>query len=89
MNIDIKRIAKLSMLSIPEKDIARFENDMQNIVGMVDKLPDVNDMDLSLDTSSPMRLREDKVCQTISRTDILQNAPQMEAGCFVVPRVVE
>ncbi len=89
MNIDIKKVAKLSRLTISEEDIPRFQADMQNIVNMVDRLPDVTDMTLSLDPSNPMPLREDKVISTITRKEILQNAPMMEAGCFVVPKVVE
>ncbi len=89
MNIDIKKVAKLSRLTISEEDIPRFQADMQNIVNMVDRLPDVTDMTLTLDPSNPMPLREDKVIATTTRKEILQNAPMMEAGCFVVPKVVE
>ncbi len=89
MNIDIKKIARLSRLTIGEQDIPRFERDMQNIVGMVDRLPDVSDMTLDLDSSRPMSLRPDRVEASPSRSEMMQNAPRVEAGCFVVPKVVE
>ncbi|MFA9381645.1 MAG: aspartyl/glutamyl-tRNA amidotransferase subunit C, partial [Acetanaerobacterium sp.] len=71
------------------QDIPRFEQDMQNIVNMVDRLPDVSDMTLALDPENPMLLRADRIVVTATRSDVLQNAPQVEAGCFVVPKVVE
>lgn len=89
MKIDIKRIAKLSRLTIRDDEIPRFETDMHNIVKMVDKLPDVTDVTLALDPNKPMTLREDEAVRTASREEILQNAPRVEAGCFVVPKVVE
>ncbi|SDN36595.1 Asp-tRNA(Asn)/Glu-tRNA(Gln) amidotransferase subunit GatC [Acetanaerobacterium elongatum] len=89
MNIDIKKVAKLSRLKISEQDIPKFERDMQSIVDMVDKLPDVSDLTLSLDRNDPMVLREDVIGASVKRTDMLKNAPQVEAGCFVVPKVVE
>ncbi len=89
MNIDIKKVAKLSRLRISEEDIPKFEKDMQNIVDMVDKLPDVSDLTLTLDRNNPMALRADEIGVSIKRAEMLQNAPQVEAGCYVVPKVVE
>ena len=40
MNIDIKHIAKLARLRIEDDQLDKFESEMQNIVGMVEKLPD-------------------------------------------------
>lgn len=89
MNIDIKHIAKLSRLTIDEDKLEKFEADMQKIVGMVDKLPDIND-ELSLDTSNPLRLREDKaVSGKFTRNELLANAASVQAGCLVVPKTVE
>ncbi len=89
MNIDIKKVAKLSRLRISEQDIPKFERDMRNIVDMVDRLPDTSDLTLSLDQTNPMALREDVIGDSVNRADMLKNAPQVEAGCYVVPRVVE
>ena len=40
MNIDIKHIAKLARLRIEDDQLDKFESEMENIVGMVEKLPD-------------------------------------------------
>lgn len=89
MNIDIKHIAKLARLHIEDDQLEKFESEMQNIVGMVEKMPDIED-EMTLDPSNPMRLREDKAVQDkFTRQELMQNAPQVKAGCLVVPKTVE
>ena len=48
MNIDIKHIAKLARLRIEDDQLDKFESEMENIVGMVEKLPDIQD-EMTLD----------------------------------------
>ena len=89
MNIDIKHIAKLSRLRIEEDKLEDFETQMQNIVNMVENLPDIED-ELVLDEKNPMILREDKaVTDKYTRQELMANAPQVKAGCLVVPKTVE
>lgn len=89
MNIDIKHIAKLSRLRIEDDKAAKFEKDMQSIVDMVERLPDIDD-ELVLNKDEPMRLREDKAeTGKFTRDELLKNAPQVQAGCLVVPKTVE
>ena len=80
MNIDIKHIAKLSRLRIEDSELEKFEKEMQNIVDMVEKLPDIDD-ELILDAANPMRLREDvAVNDKFTRNELLKNAPHVQAG---------
>ena len=58
MNIDIKHIAKLARLRIEDDQLDKFESEMENIVGMVEKLPDIQD-EMTLDPDNPMILRKD------------------------------
>lgn len=89
MNIDIKRIAKLARLRIEDDQLDKFESEMQNIVGMVEKLPDIQD-EMTLDPDNPMILRKDVAVQDkFTRQELMQNAPQVKAGCLVVPKTVE
>lgn len=89
MNIDIKHIAKLARLRIEDDQLDKFESEMQNIVGMVDKLPDIQD-EITLDPDNPMILRKDVAVQDkFTRQELMQNAPQVKAGCLVVPKTVE
>ena len=89
MNIDIKHIAKLARLRIEDDQLDKFESEMENIVGMVEKLPDIQD-EMTLDPDNPMILRKDVAVQDkFSRQELMQNAPQVKAGCLVVPKTVE
>ena len=89
MNIDIKHIAKLARLRIEDDQLDKFESEMENIVGMVEKLPDIQD-EMTLDPDNPMILRKDvDVQDKFTRQELMQNAPQVKAGCLVVPKTVE
>lgn len=89
MNIDIKHIAKLARLRIEDDQLDKFESEMENIVGMVEKLPDIQD-EITLDPDNPMILRKDVAVQDkFTRQELMQNAPQVKAGCLVVPKTVE
>ncbi len=89
MNIDIKHIAKLARLKIEDDQLEKFESEMQNIVNMVENLPDIDD-ELVLDEKNPMMLRKDKaVTDKYTRQELMANAPQVKAGCLVVPKTVE
>ncbi|MFQ9432526.1 MAG: Asp-tRNA(Asn)/Glu-tRNA(Gln) amidotransferase subunit GatC [Ruminococcus bicirculans (ex Wegman et al. 2014)] len=89
MNIDIKHIAKLARLRIEDDQLDKFESEMENIVGMVEKLPDIQD-EMTLDPDNPMILRKDVAVQDkFTRQELMQNAPQVKAGCLVVSKTVE
>ena len=89
MHIDIKHIAKLARLRIEDDQLDKFESEMENIVGMVEKLPDIQD-EMTLDPDNPMILRKDVAVQDkFTRQELMQNAPQVKAGCLVVPKTVE
>lgn len=89
MNIDIKHIAKLSRLKIEDDKLEEFETQMQNIVNMVEKLPDIDEK-MAMDESNAMILRKDEaVTDKYSRQELMANAPQVKAGCLVVPKTVE
>lgn len=89
MNIDIKHLAKLSRLSVTPEDEQRFEPQMQSIIAMVEHLPQINIDDSLVDPTTPMTCREDVPLNAFKRDDILCNAPQVKAGCVVVPKVIE
>ena len=87
--IDIRHIAKLARLHVEENEIAKFENEMGNIVGMVENLPEFTDTKIPLNEKDAMTLRHDEVKPSMKRDETLANAPATEAGCIVVPQIVE
>lgn len=88
MEIDIKKIAKLSRLAIEPEREEKFQKDMQNIIEMVERLPEMGAGDLSSKVEDAMTLREDEIAPSLPREEVLKNAPQTAAGCVVVPKTV-
>ena len=87
--MDVKRVAKLARLRIPDEKLAKMEADMEDIVRMVENLPDISSSDALIDVNNTMELREDVIVPSYPREAILKNAPKAVAGCIVVPKAVE
>ena len=89
MEIDIKHIAKLAKLSIPDDKVEMFQSQMEGIIEMVENLPDIEMGGALIDPDDTMELREDVVEQSYPRDEMLANAPSMAAGCLLIPKVVD
>lgn len=89
MNIDVKHLASLSRLRISEEEEPKFAVQMQNILTMVENLPALSSTDKLVDPQNPMRCRKDEALPGLKREEILKNAPQVQAGCVVVPKVID
>ncbi len=89
---DVNRIAHLARLSIDEADIAGYAGNLSDILNLVEQMNSVE-----TDAVSPMahpldvtqRLREDTVTEQDRREVFQKNAPEIEAGLFLVPQVIE
>ena len=89
MEIDVRRIAKLAKLDIPEEELPRMERELASIVSMVEKLPELASKESLLDPENTMALRPDVVPPSFPRDEMLKNVPDTAAGCLMVPKVVE
>lgn len=89
MEIDIKKIARLSRLALSAEEEEKFTRDMQAIVTMAAQLPNLEEEDFPLEEQDAMPLREDAIEQSLSSEAILKNAPQSAEECFTVPKTVE
>lgn len=89
MEIDIMRLAKLAKLSIPEEKVEEFREKMENIIQMVENLPDLDTQGSLVDPTNTMELRKDEVQPSFPRNEMLQNAPYTAAGCILIPKVVD
>ena len=89
MEIDIMRLAKLAKLSIPEEKVEEFRKKMEDIIQMVEKLPDLDTQGSLVDPTNTMQLRKDEVQPSFPRNEMLQNAPYTAAGCILIPKVVD
>lgn len=88
MKIDVRHIAKLAKLQLDDDKIPVFEKQMEDILGMVENLPKITGESFAVDPDNVMTLRQDEVLPSLSRDDVLKNAPQKQAGCIVVPKTV-
>lgn len=86
---EVKHIAKLSRLSLSEKELQSFQKDMNDILGYVEILQ-------KIDTSKTPELvrdfggmREDKIRPSLSQEKILKNSAKHDGESFVVPKVVD
>jgi len=95
MQIDdqlISRLELLARLELSDAEKVRLKADLNNILGMVEKL---NDLDV--EGVEPLvylndainRMREDQVANQVSREEALQNAPDQDGTFFRVPKVID
>ena len=89
MEIDIMRLAKLAKLSIPEDKVEEFRKKMEDIIQMVENLPDLDTQGSLVYPTNTMELRKDEVQPSFPRNEMLQNAPYTAAGCILIPKVVD
>ena len=90
---DVEKIAHLARLSITEQEMPTYVGSLSSIVNFVNELSlvdtgDVQPMSHPLD-GQRQRLRPDAVSE-IDQHELYQaNAPSVQAGLYVVPRVIE
>ena len=89
---EVKKIAHLARLNLSDKDIATYAPQLSRILDFIDQLNQVNTDNVeplahSLDLSQ--RLRPDDVTETDLRDKFQGIAPKVEAGLYLVPKVIE
>ena len=90
---DVEKIAHLARLSITEQEMPVYVTSLSSIVDFVDELSradvgSVEPMAHPLD-GQRQRLRPDVVSETDDHEKYQRNAPSVQAGLYVVPRVIE
>jgi aspartyl-tRNA(Asn)/glutamyl-tRNA(Gln) amidotransferase subunit C len=95
MNIDkqtVEKVAQLARLELAEDEKKKLIQDMNKILGFMDKLNEINTdgiEPLVYMTDEINVLREDVICQQISHEQALQNAPKHDQDYFLVAKVIE
>jgi aspartyl-tRNA(Asn)/glutamyl-tRNA(Gln) amidotransferase subunit C len=88
----VDKLAHLSRLQFNETEKVEIKNDLQRVIGFVEKLNE-----LTLDVVEPKLfmsedvnvLREDEIKGSISREEALKNAPLHDEQFFKVPKVIK
>lgn len=94
MYIDVKKIAKLARLTIPDEQIPTLENEISSIIKYIDTLKELDTSDVvptNQVTGLTHVVRQDNVeYNTILTPELaLSNTPQAKDNCFVVKAVFE
>lgn len=89
---DVTRIAHLARIAIDEGEAAHTLNDLNRIFELIGEMEavdvaDIEPMSHAVDVTA--RLREDRVTEPDARARLQAPAPQVEAGLYLVPKVIE
>lgn len=89
---DVVHIAKLANLTLTDKDIKKFQEQLSKIVDYVGKLSKANTSKIeptSQVTGLKNVFREDVIIPSLSQEKILSNAPDIYRGYFKVKAIFE
>jgi aspartyl-tRNA(Asn)/glutamyl-tRNA(Gln) amidotransferase subunit C len=89
---DVARIAKLARIAVSDREIDEVGQQLNTIFGLIEKMQAVDTSNvepMAHPQDVALRLRPDVVTEPDRREAFLAVAPQVEAGLFLVPRVVE
>lgn len=89
---EVKRIASLARLAVPDADIPGYVRDLSAILDLVAQMNAVvtaNVEPLAHPLDMAQRLRADGVTEADQRTRFQSIAPQTEHGLYLVPKVIE
>ncbi|MCK5729172.1 MAG: Asp-tRNA(Asn)/Glu-tRNA(Gln) amidotransferase subunit GatC [Methylococcales bacterium] len=89
---DIQKIAHLARLGIDDKNMATYANDLSGMLALMVQMGELNTdgiepMANPLDNSQ--RLRKDTVTEKNQRHKFQTLAPQIDAGLYLVPKVID
>jgi aspartyl-tRNA(Asn)/glutamyl-tRNA(Gln) amidotransferase subunit C len=93
---DIARLANLARLELEPAESARMLTQMNDFFGIVEKMRAVDTTGLeplahpvATIADIALRLRDDRVSEPNQREANQRNAPAVEHGLFLVPKVIE
>ena len=89
---DVNKIAHLARLGVDIQDVDTYAHDLSGILDLVTQMGQLNTEGVA-PMAHPMeqgqRLRPDRVTETNMREKFQAIAPQVEAGLYLVPKVIE
>ena len=89
---DVKRVAQLARIAIDETEAQSALTQMSGIFGLIEQMQAVDTAGvepMSHAQDVVTRLREDRVTETDQHALFQSVAPQVEAGLYLVPKVIE
>lgn len=89
---DIKRIARLARIAVTEQETQTIRGELSNIFQLIETMQAVDTkgiVPMSHSQDMVQRLREDRVTESNQRELFQSVAPQVDAGLYLVPKVIE
>jgi aspartyl-tRNA(Asn)/glutamyl-tRNA(Gln) amidotransferase subunit C len=89
---DIDRLATLARIEIDAPSTQALLHDLRTTLELIDQLQSVDTRGVEPMThpgDTVLRLRDDQVTESDQRERLQRGAPAVEAGLYLVPRVIE
>ena len=89
---DVKRIAHLARIEVTEAEAQATLSKLSGILGLIEQMQAVDTtgiVPMSHSQDVGQRLRDDIVTETNQRELFQANAPAVENGLYLVPKVIE
>lgn len=89
---DVKRIALLARITVEEDEMPGYLQQLSNILGLVEEMQAIDTTGIEPMAHAQdvvLRLRNDVATETDRRAAYQAVAPQVEAGLYLVPQVIE
>jgi len=89
---DVKRIAMLARLSVTEAEAEQALGELNGVFALIEQMRSANTKDvepMSHAQDVMLRLRPDAVSESDQHELFQSIAPQVEAGLYLVPKVIE
>ena len=89
---EVRRIADLARIEVRDGDVAALQQQLNGIFGLIEQMRAVDTTGIepmahAVDLTQ--RLREDGVTEEDRHALYQEGAPQVEAGLYLVPKVIE
>ena len=88
---DVRKVAKLARLELPEDQIEKYTEQLEEILSYVDQLQEIDTENIPPTTRAVEvinAMREDLVKVNCSREDLLNQSPHREGDFFRVPKIL-
>ncbi len=89
---DVEKVARLARLAMNDQELQAAQTQLNNIFGLIAEMQAIDTKGIAPMSHAQelaQRLREDKVTETNQREAFQAIAPQVEAGLYLVPKVIE
>jgi aspartyl-tRNA(Asn)/glutamyl-tRNA(Gln) amidotransferase subunit C len=89
---DVKRVASLARIAVSDAEAEAVLNQLSGIFGLIEEMQAVDTTGIEPMSHAQeifLRLRNDEVTEQDQHEAFQKGAPQVEAGLYLVPKVIE